>query len=58
MIYKRIQRNTSASGIKCVCLNIKIKSDKTKVIHCRRDFRKGNYKEIRKRLAHRSYRME
>ena len=32
--------------------NIKIKSDKTKVNQCRRDFRKGNYKEIRKRLAH------
>ena len=32
--------------------NIKIKSDKTKVKQCRRDFRKGNYKEIRKRLAH------
>ena len=32
--------------------NNKIKSDKTKVKHCRRYFRKGNYKEIRKRLAH------
>ena len=32
--------------------NIKIKSDKTKVKQCRRDFRKGNYKEIRKTLAH------
>ena len=32
--------------------NIKIKSDKTKVKQCRRDFRKGNYKEIRKSLAH------
>ena len=32
--------------------NIKIKSVKTKVKQCRRDFRKGNYKEIRKRLAH------
>ena len=32
--------------------NIKIKSDKTKVKQCRGDFRKGNYKEIRKRLAH------
>ena len=31
--------------------NINIKSDKTKVKQCRRDFRKGNYKEIRKRLA-------
>ena len=32
--------------------NLKIKSDKTKVKQCRRDFRKGNYKAIRKSLAH------
>ena len=32
--------------------NINIKSDKTKVKQCRRDFTKGNYKEIRKGLAH------
>ena len=32
--------------------NIKIKSDQTKVKECRRDFRKGNYKEIGKSLAH------
>ena len=31
--------------------NINIKSDKTKVKQRRRDFRKGNYKEIRKSLA-------
>ena len=31
--------------------NINIKSDKTKVKQCRRDFGKGNYKEIRKSLA-------
>ena len=31
---------------------IKIKLDKTKVKQHRRDFRKGNYTEIRKRLAH------
>ena len=31
--------------------NIKIKSDRTKVKQCRRDFGKGNYKEIRKSLA-------
>ena len=31
--------------------NINIKSDKTKVKQCRSDFRKGNYKEIRKKLA-------
>ena len=32
--------------------DIKIKSDKTKVKQYRRDFRKGNYKAIRKSLAH------
>ena len=35
--------------------NIKIKSEKTKVKQCKRDFRKGNYrvyKEIRKSLIH------
>ena len=32
--------------------NIKIKSDNTKVKQYRRDFRKGNFKEIRKSLAH------
>ena len=32
-------------------ININIKSDKTKVKQCRRDFRKGNYKEIWKSLA-------
>ena len=31
--------------------NLNIKSDKTKVKQCRRDFRKGNYKEIMKSLA-------
>ena len=31
---------------------INIKSDKTKVKQCRRDFGKGNYKEFRKSLAH------
>ena len=31
--------------------NINIISDRTKVKQCRRDFGKGNYKEIRKRLA-------
>ena len=30
---------------------INIKSDKTKVKQCRRDFRRGNYDEIRKSLA-------
>ena len=32
--------------------NINIKSDKTKVKQCRRDFRKDNYMEIRNSLAH------
>ena len=31
--------------------NINIKSDTTKVKQCKRDFRKGNYKKIRKSLA-------
>ena len=31
--------------------NINVKSDKTKVKQCRRDLRKGNYKEVRKRLT-------
>ena len=31
--------------------DVNIKSDRTKVKQCRRDFGKGNYKEIRKRLA-------
>ena len=31
--------------------NINIKSDRTKVKQCRRDFGKGNYKEIRNNLA-------
>ena len=31
--------------------NIDMKSDKTKVKQCRRDYRKGNYKEIMKSLA-------
>ena len=32
--------------------NINIKSDKTIVKQCRRDFRKGNYMEMRKSSAH------
>ena len=31
--------------------NINIKSDKTKVKQCRRDFRRGDYEEIRNSLA-------
>ena len=50
---RRQRRNTrTSSDHNQLHFNIKIKSDKTKVKQCRRDFRKGNYKEIRKRLAH------
>ena len=47
-----IQEPLGSSDHNQLHFNIKIKSDKTKVKQCRRDFRKGNYKEIRKRLAH------
>ena len=48
-----IQEPLSSSDHNQLHFNIKIKSVKTKVNkQCRRDFRKGNYKEIRKRLAH------
>ena len=47
-----IQEPLGSSDHNQLHLNIKIKSDKTKVKQCRRDFRKGSYKEIRKRLAH------
>ena len=47
-----IQEPLDSSDHNQLHFNIKIKSDKTKVKQCRRDFRKGNYKEIRKRLAH------
>ena len=47
-----IQEPLGGSDHNQLHFNIKIKSDKTKVKQCRRDFRKGNYKEIRKRLAH------
>ena len=36
--------------------DINIKSDRTKVKQCRRDFGKGNYKEIRKKFS--TYRLE
>ena len=48
-----IQEPLGSSDHNQLHFNIKIKSDKTKVKQCRRDFRKRNYKEIRKRLAHR-----
>ena len=47
-----IQEPLGSSDHNQLHFNIKIKSDKTKVKKCRRDFRKGNYKEIRKSLAH------
>ena len=47
-----IQEPVGSSDHNQLHFNIKIKSHKTKVKQCRRDFRKGNYKEIRKSLAH------
>ena len=47
-----IQEQLGSSDHNQLHSKIKIKSDKTKVRQCRRDFRKGNYKEIRKSLAH------
>ena len=47
-----IQEPLGSSDHNQLHFNIKLKSDKTKGKQCRRDFRKGNYKEIRKRLAH------
>ena len=47
----RNKRTIGSSDHNQMHFNINIKSDKTKVKQCRRDFRKGNYKEIRKRLT-------
>ena len=47
-----IQEPLGSSDHKQLHFYIKIKSDKTKVKQRRRDFRKGNYKEIRNILAH------
>ena len=47
-----IQEPLDSSDHDHLHFNIKIKSEKTKVKQCRRDFRIGNYKEIRKSLAH------
>ena len=47
-----VQEPLGSSDHNQLHFNIKIKSDKTKVKQCRRDFRKGNYKEIKKNLAH------
>ena len=46
-----IQEPLGSSDHNQLHFNINIKSDNTKVKHCRRDFREGNYKEIRKSLA-------
>ena len=46
-----IQEPLGSSDHNQLHFNINIKSEKTKVKKCRRDFRKGNYKEIRKSLA-------
>ena len=46
-----IQEPLGSSDHNQLHFNINIKSDKTKVKKCRRDFRKGNYKEIWKSLA-------
>ena len=47
-----IQEPLGSSDNNQLHFNINIKSDKTKVKQCRRDFRKGKYKDIRKSLAH------
>ena len=46
-----IQEPLGSSDHDQLHFNINLKPDKTKVKQCRRDFRKGNYKEIRKGLA-------
>ena len=46
-----IQEPLGSSDHNQLYFNINIKSDKTKVKQCRRDFRKSNYKEISKSLA-------
>ena len=46
-----IQEPLGSSDHNQLHFNINIKSVKTKVKQCRRDIRKGNYKEIRKNLA-------
>ena len=47
-----IQEPLGSSDHNQLHFNINIKSDKTKVKQYRRDFRKGNYMEIMKSLAH------
>ena len=46
-----IQEPLGSSDHNQLHFNINRKSDKTKYKQCRRDFRKGSYKEIRKSLA-------
>ena len=46
-----IQEPLGSSDHNQLHFNINIKSDKTKVKQCRRDFRRGNHEEIRKSLA-------
>ena len=46
-----IKESLGSSDHNQMHFNINIKSDKTKVKQCRRDFRKGKYKEIGKSLA-------
>ena len=43
----KIQEPLGSSDHNQVHFNIKIQSDKTKVSRCKRNFRKGNYKEMR-----------
>ena len=46
-----IQEPLGSSDNNQLHFNINIKSDKSKVIQCRRDFRRVNYEEIRKSVA-------
>ena len=48
----KIQEPLGSSDHNQVHFNIKITSDKTKVSPCKRNFRKGNYKEMRTILEH------
>ena len=48
----KIQDPLGSSDHNQLYFNIRIKSDKTKVSRCKRNFRKCNYKEMRTTLAH------
>ena len=50
-----IQEPLGSSDHNQLHFNINIKSDKTKVKQCRRDFRRGNYDEIRKSASFYAY---